>query len=96
MHKQEHAGDTARAGVVSERRRVARSRTLKSGKIILGTRTSLIDCTIRNLSARGALLLAPNLVGIPEAFELLLDADQSRRSCRVIWKGYNRVGVEFA
>jgi hypothetical protein len=81
---------------MEERRRVPRNRTLKSGKIIVGADTSLIDCTVRNLSAHGALLLVPNLIGIPETFELMLDADRSRRGCRVIWHGANRIGVEFA
>ncbi len=81
---------------MEERRRVPRSRTLKSGKIIVHAHTSLIDCTIRNLSAQGALLLVPNLIGIPETFELVLEADQSRHDCRVIWHGDNRIGVAFA
>lgn len=80
---------------MKERRRALRNRTLKSGKIIMGKRTSLVDCTVRNLSPRGALLLVPNPIGIPKTFELKLDADHSRHDCRVIWQGLNRIGVEF-
>ena len=80
---------------MEERRRVARNRTLKSGKILVHAHTSLIDCTVRNLSPKGALLLVSSLAGIPENFELALEPKQTRR-CRVIWRGEDRLGVEFA
>ena len=57
---------------MQERRKVPRSRTLKSGKIIVHAHTSLVDCTVRNLSSKGALLVVASLVGIPEKFDLLL------------------------
>jgi hypothetical protein len=78
-----------------ERRAVPRNRTLKSGKIRVDARTSMIDCTIRNLSPKGALLLVPNVLGIPDEFKLEM-SDRTRRDCRVTWRGDNRVGVEFA
>ena len=80
---------------MEERRRVARNRTLKSGKILVHAHTSLIDCTVRNLSPKGALLLVSSLAGIPENFELALEPKQTRQ-CRVIWRGEDRLGVEFA
>ena len=79
-----------------ERRKVPRTRTLKSGKILVHAHTSLVDCTVRNLSAQGALLTVPSLAGIPEKFELVLEATGAHHQCRVIWRGDNRLGVEFA
>jgi hypothetical protein len=79
---------------MQERRRVSRNRTLKSGKILVHARTSLIDCTVRNLSPHGALLLVSSLAGVPENFELVLESRQKHR-CRVIWRGEDRLGVEF-
>ena len=78
-----------------ERRRVSRNRTLKSGKILVHAHTSLIDCTVRNLSPNGALLVVSSLAGIPQSFELVLESKR-RQQCRVIWRGENRLGVEFA
>ena len=78
-----------------ERRKLTRTRTLKSGKIIVHAHTSVVDCTVRNLTAQGALLVLPSLVGIPANFELVLEADHARHDCRVIWRGENRLGVEF-
>ncbi|TMJ06218.1 MAG: PilZ domain-containing protein [Alphaproteobacteria bacterium] len=79
-----------------ERRRVARHRTLKSGKIVVQPHASVFDCTVRNLSPNGALLVVASLVAIPERFELVLDATGEQHPCRVIWRGEDRLGVEFA
>jgi PilZ domain len=81
---------------MEERRKIPRGRTLKSGKIVLKLHSSVVDCTIRNLTEHGALLLVPSLVGIPENFELMLEPSHIRHDCRVVWRGDNRLGVEFA
>jgi hypothetical protein len=39
--------------------------------------------------------MVASLAGIPESFELLLESKR-RHQCRVIWRGENRLGVEFA
>ena len=80
---------------MQERRQVQRGRTLKSGKILVHAHTSLVDCTVRNLSSKGALLVVASLVGIPEKFDLLLHATGEHRQCHVIWRGKDRLGVEF-
>jgi hypothetical protein len=80
---------------MEERRRVLRQRTLKAGRIVIGPRTSAVECTVRNLSPAGALLLVPSVAAIPDGFELVLEAANVRRACRVIWRGDSRVGVEF-
>ena len=81
---------------MDEQRKAPRGRTLKTGKIVLKLHSSVVDCTIRNLTERGALLLVPSLVGIPESFELMMEPNRVRRDCRVMWRGDNRLGVEFA
>jgi hypothetical protein len=81
---------------MKERRTVARTRTLKSGKIRVNARTSMIECTIRNLSPKGALLLVPTILGVPDEFVLEMSADRSRHNCRVTWRDAHRLGVEFA
>ena len=81
---------------MEERRKKARSRTLKSGKIVLNLHSSVVDCTVRNLTDHGALLLVQSLVGIPASFELVLEPNHVRHDCHVVWRGDNRLGVEFA
>jgi hypothetical protein len=80
---------------MDERRRVSRYRTLKSGKIVVHAGRSVVDCTVRNLSTNGALLIVASLAGIPEKFELVLDATGEHRVCRVAWRGEDRLGVAF-
>jgi hypothetical protein len=68
---------------------------LKSGKIVVQPYASVFDCTVRNLSSNGALLVVASLVAIPERFDLVLGATGEQHLCRVIWRGEDRVGVEF-
>ena len=79
-----------------ERRRKPRTRTLKSGRILLNHRRSAIDCTVRNLSPLGACLNVASAIGIPERFDVIFDADRSIRPCRMVWHREKQIGVEFA
>ena len=81
---------------MDEQRKLPRARTLKSGKIVFNLQSSVVDCTVRNLTSHGAMLVVPSLIGIPGNFELVLEPDRARHDCRVIWRGENRLGVEFA
>ena len=80
---------------MEERRRFPRHRTLKSGKIVVQSGRWVVDCTVRNLSANGALLVVRKLAGIPEQFDLVLETSGEHHPCRVAWRGEDRVGVEF-
>jgi len=81
---------------MTERRRVSRHRTYKSGKIVVHAGRSVFDCTVRNLSTHGALLVVTSLAGIPEKFDLVLETAGVHHACHVVWRGEDRVGVEFA
>jgi hypothetical protein len=76
-----------------ERRQAPRQRTFKTGSITLPH--GIVECLIRNMSTKGALLefLQPPLV--PEDFTLLIKPDMIRRECHVAWRMALRVGVEF-
>jgi hypothetical protein len=76
-----------------ERRKTPRTRTLKSACIVFNDRRSVVDCTVRNLSANGALLLLPSIVGIPNDFEVFLG--DRYRSARVVWKSDKSVGIAW-
>jgi hypothetical protein len=80
---------------MENRRRQERQRTLKSGKIIFNRKSCVVDCTIRNLSDAGACLHVPNVVGIPQEFELLIALDRTVRPCTVKWRTTNQIGVSF-
>jgi hypothetical protein len=77
-----------------ERRKVPRHRTLKSG-LIAFNRAGTIACRVRNLSPIGACLEVAGPAGIPDEFVLLIQHDQLRQTCRVIWRKPTQIGVEF-
>ena len=81
---------------MDERRRMQRTRTLKSARIVFNHSSSVIDCTVRNLTNLGAMLLVPDSLGVPETFDLMFDSVHVRRPCRVIWRTDTKLGVEFA
>jgi hypothetical protein len=74
-----------------DRRKSLRVRFLKSARIVFNSRRSVINCTVRNMSATGALLAVPSVVGIPNEFELAMDFGV--RSAKVVWKSERTVGV---
>jgi len=78
-----------------ERRNVARHRALKRAQIVFKGHAATIDCTVRNLSDRGACLNVESYVGIPDIFDLVLD-NAPVRGCRVTWRKATQIGVEFA
>jgi hypothetical protein len=54
---------------VAERRNSARSRVLKSAKLVLD-RSSIIDCVVRNLTNSGARIQMANTVDMTKNFEM--------------------------
>jgi hypothetical protein len=79
---------------MDERRAALRTRTLLSGKIMLGG-GGVIDCMLRNRSATGARLQVPTVVGIPEHFTLVIEPAGERRPVRVAWRKQTEIGVAF-
>jgi hypothetical protein len=79
-----------------ENRRVQRTRVLKGAKLILNSRTSLLDCKVRNLTNFGACLQIASPLGIPQQFDITFDCGRSSRPCRVIWRTDHQLGIEFA
>jgi hypothetical protein len=80
---------------MQEHRHSQRARTLRAGKILFNNKRSVIDCMVRNTSSNGACLLVPSVVGIPSAFNLLIEGEAGSRPCKAVWHGQNRIGIEF-
>jgi hypothetical protein len=51
---------------------------------------------VRNLSCKGTCLLVASVVGIPSAFDLLLEGEATSRPCNTVWHAANKIGVEFS
>lgn len=70
-------------------------RALKQGKIVFNHGYGTFDCMIRNLSDHGAMLAISETAGIPDHFELRLEAAHPVRHCVVRWRTVDHIGVEF-
>jgi len=75
-----------------DRRKSPRQKILKGGTTFWPNGDG-IECGIRNLPETGAQLEVRSPV--PNVFDLVIDRDQSRRSCCVIWRNATRIGVRF-
>ena len=78
-----------------DKRQTDRRRTYKGARIAFDGRRASIECLVRNLSETGACLAVESPLGIPEAFDLVLDSDDSSHPCRVVWRDADRIGVAF-
>jgi hypothetical protein len=80
---------------MDERRDVKRTRVQRSAKIIVPRRSPVIHCTVQNITSRGACLKMANTHGVPETFDLTFEHGRTRRSCRVVWRTNDKLGVSF-
>jgi hypothetical protein len=78
---------------MSESRNQHRKRIFKGGTIEFNG--GGIDCTVRNVSERGASLEVESPVGIPQRFMLAITCDRLRRACHIVWRKDKRIGVVF-
>jgi len=74
------------------RRGSSRRKILKSGRTFWPNGDSS-ECVVYNFSDTGARLDTHSPV--PNVFDLVVDGDPWRRSCVVIWRKENRIGVKF-
>jgi hypothetical protein len=79
----------------NNRRTVTRTRITRSAKIIVPRRSSVIHCTVQNITSGGACLKVANTYGMPETFELTFEHGRTRRACRVVWRTSDELGVAF-
>ena len=79
----------------SDRRIDARKRVLKRGQILVPSLGAVIDCTVRNLSSRGAAVRIDAPFVPPSEFELAIASDGTTRRVRVRWQVGTDLGVEY-
>ena len=79
---------------MSERRAEFRRRTLFSGRLA-ANRLMTLDCTVRNMSSRGAHLLC-RTTGLGDSVSLeIKPADGFKKDARIVWRRIEDCGVEF-
>ena len=82
-----------------ESRRKPRRRVLKHVQVLSLDRkaTSVIDCTLRNISRSGAQLFGPeaSVSRIPSQFYLVAPGQLRMIHCKIVWKTCDAVGISF-
>lgn len=80
----------------AEKRKTARRRTLKDGKIIFADGLRLIDCTIRNMTDGGAQLIVSNTTGLPEDFFLYEKSSGVVHKAVLRWRKVSAIGISLS
>lgn len=81
--------------MAEDKRAARRSRILKAGKIVSVNYGSVVDCSVRDMSATGALIRCNNLSAVPDEFQLLIQSDNWIRSVKVMWRRNDLAGLQF-
>lgn len=79
---------------VGENRRAPRRNIVRAGRISFSDES--MTCTVRNVSATGALIEGANLNRTPDAFTLVLEMESTARLCTVAWRKKTQIGVRFS
>ncbi len=78
-----------------EKRSSTRTRCLLTGRIIFNNRSSVIDCTVRDISDTGARIIFAHLVQVPAEFDLDIPKRGSPVHVHLKWSKGNEHGVVF-
>lgn len=80
----------------ANRRRERRVRVVRSGRIVFNHGFCAVDCVVRNVSAGGAMIDVPSIVGIPERFSLITADQPSGRIGMIVWRVGNLAGIHYS
>ncbi|RTL74485.1 MAG: PilZ domain-containing protein [Bradyrhizobiaceae bacterium] len=78
---------------MDDHRTVSRRRILEAGTIEFGS--TVLPCTVRNLSKSGAALEINSPLWFPDHFIIGIASDGLRRPCHIVWRREKRTGVAF-
>jgi len=82
--------------MVGENKRIAvRSRVLKGAKIVSMNNWSVVDCTIRDMSATGARIICGDQAAVPNEFRFLIPSENTICTARVVWRREDMLGIAF-
>jgi hypothetical protein len=80
---------------MDNRRALQRTRVMRSAKILVPRQSPVIHCTVQDVTGAGACLKLATTDGLPSTFELTFEHGRTRRFCRVVWHGKDKLGVSF-
>ena len=86
---------TLQGASMEQRRASIRLRTLLEGRVLLGSRVSPVECTVRDISETGARITFADPVPLPPEFELQVPKRKLSRQVRVVWSNEKIHGLMF-
>ncbi len=72
-----------------------RRRTVLTGRVVFNNRSSVLDCTVRDLSETGARISFAAVSELPPEFELEIPNKGQRVQARLMWSRGATHGVMF-
>ena len=72
-----------------------RQRVLKDGKIVFNANSSVVDCTIRDMSETGARIICHHQAAIPADCRLVSLSDNLIGDVKVMWRRGDQLGIRF-
>lgn len=81
---------------MDERRHEPRARSLLGGKIVSDDRNCSMDCTIRNISAQGAMVVLSDAYRLPEEFDFAIPNREETHRATVTWRKGESAGLAFS
>src|SRR5262249_38089088 len=58
-------------------------------------RSSITACVVRHLTKVGAHIEVPSTFDVPDTFNMTFDGGRTIQPCRLVWRSFNQVTVEF-
>ena len=79
----------------TDKRARNRRRTVLKGRVLFNNRSSIFDCTVRDLSDTGAQLTLADVSALPPDFELEIPSKDMFVQAQVMWSRGKNHGVRF-
>jgi len=77
------------------RRSIGRTRIVKGALLFFSENTGVRACCVMDITNRGACIRAQDLALLPLNFALSFDNFRTSRSCRLVWRDGEFMGVAF-
>lgn len=81
--------------MISEKRLHVRQRTFLGATVEFTSRSSTMNCMVRNISAGGAMIACHNSAALPGLITLAVPQKGGRWQARVVWRQLDTAGVAF-
>jgi len=80
---------------MTERRFIDRMTVVKGALLFFSGRPGVRSCCVRDITKNGAGIRIQDLPVVPLNFQLSFDNFQTVRTCRIVWRDNDFLGVKF-